>query len=71
MKNLKFLIALAIGGLLMLSCSENEIMTPVYDSSGELMMKTTGNDAPNGVHYNLNIHDACELGSPHSQVANQ
>lgn len=55
MKKLKFLFALAIGGLLMLSCSENEIMSPIDDYSGEVMRKTTGNDAPNGVHYNLNI----------------
>lgn len=65
MKNFKFLVVLALGGLLMLSCSESEIISPTDDSSSDLMFKTTGNGAPNGAHYNLNI-----IGVPKTKTAN-
>jgi len=64
MKKYKFLFLLAFSGLLMLSCSENEIMNPVDDTAGKVMMKTTVKDAPNGAHYNLNI-----IGVPKNKTA--
>jgi len=44
----------------MLSCSENEVMSPAdLDTSSDVMAKpdktTIGNEAPSGAHYNLNI----------------
>ncbi len=56
MKRVKLFAILILSILLGMSCSENEVMSPTdLKSSSEASAKTTGNWAPNGAHYNLNI----------------
>lgn len=58
MKNIKLIAFLLLSCLFTVSCSENEFLTPVADvdaSSNEILARGTGNDAPSGAHYNLNI----------------
>lgn len=56
MKKLKLLSVLLLSGLLAVSCSENEILSPTDDASSTLGAETFAkNGAPSGAHYNLNI----------------
>ena len=66
MNKLKLFSVLVLSGLLAVSCSENEILTPLDDASStfDSEMSAKGNDAPSGAHYNLNI-----IGVPKGKTA--
>ncbi|MBT8270447.1 MAG: hypothetical protein KJO25_00240, partial [Bacteroidia bacterium] len=51
MKLFKLFIALAVVGLITTSCSDEQMDIPIDEST----LRSNGNGAPNGPHYNLNI----------------
>ena len=57
MKKLKLFSVLLLSGLLAVSCSDDEAISPTDDASNLKGSETfaKGNDAPSGAHYNLNI----------------
>lgn len=65
MKQVKFLFVLAILVLLFVSCSKDESVSSEFDENSKTSTEQlTGNGAPNGAHYNLNI-----IGVPKNKTA--
>ncbi|ESU22666.1 hypothetical protein FEDK69T_19240 [Flavobacterium enshiense DK69] len=68
MKQVKFLSVLAISALLFVSCSKEDAVSSESDQNSKAsktsMERGTGNGAPSGTHYNLNI-----IGVPQNKTA--
>lgn len=68
MKQVKFLSVLAISALLFVGCSKEDAVSSEFDETSKTsktsMERGTGNDAPSGAHYNLNI-----IGVPQNKTA--
>lgn len=64
MKKSAFLGLLVIPALLTVGCSEDQDITPSSDLSASTLALASGNGAPTGAHYNLNI-----IGVPKDKTA--
>lgn len=55
MKMIKLFAVLIFGGLLLVGCSKDDVVSLEAQTDAKDVLFSKGNDAPSGAHYNLNI----------------
>lgn len=64
MKMIKLFAVLIFGGLLLVGCSKDDVVSSEAQTDAKDVLFSKGNDAPSGAHYNLNI-----IGVPKGKTA--